>query len=284
MQKTLISATALAIASLSSPVMAQESRDNHFDGPYISIVGDYSMQENDANETLIFDTDRDGNYNDTVRTVPPTSADAFSPGFCGGLAVGSRPSDTCTNVDDDFGAYGRIGLDQRYGNFVVGALIEGGKSWASDSVTGFSTTPASYTLTREVEYEAAARLRAGYTPGGGALFYVTGGGAYARLDNSFDTTNGFNSFSDNGKTNGWGWQAGGGAEVMLTDKLSLGIEYLYTSLNDDDFVVAVGPNANTADPRNLTNPFLINGGGTNIVRSDADFDRHAVRLTTSFRF
>lgn len=284
MQKTLISASALAIASLSFPVMAQDSRDNHFDGPYISIVGDYSMQENDSDETLIFDTDRDGNYNDTVRTAPPTSADAFSPGFCGGFAVGSRPGDTCTNDDDDFGAYGRIGLDQRYGNFVVGGLIEGGKSWASDSVTGFSTTPASYTLTREIDYEGAARLRAGYTPGGGALFYVTGGGAYARLDNRFDTTNGFNSFSDNGKTNGWGWQAGGGAEVMLTDGLSLGVEYLYTSLKDDDFVVAVGPNADTTDPRNATNPFLINGGGTNITRGDEDFDRHAVRLTTSFRF
>ena len=212
-----------------------------------------------------------------MRTV--TGADAFSPGFCGAPANGNNAGAGCSNDTDDFGVYGRVGMDKRYGNFVVGALIEGGKSWASDSATGFSTTPASYTFNRETEYEAAVRLRAGYTPGGGVLFYATGGGAYARMDNSFTTTNGANSFTDNGKTNAWGWQAGGGAEVMVGDKMSIGLEYLYTSLSDDDYVVEVGQGTAPA-----TNPFLLNGGGTNMIRSDEDFDRHAVRLTTSLRF
>src|SRR3546814_4849026 len=61
-----------------------------------------------------------------------------------------------------------------------------------------------------------------YTPGGGALFYVTGGGAYARLDNKFTTTNAANSFDDNGKTNAWGYAVGGGAEVMVTNNIGLG--------------------------------------------------------------
>ena len=116
------------------------------------------------------------------------------------------------------------------GNIVLGAVVEGGRSVARDSVSGFSTTPASYTMSREADYQANARLRAGYTPGGGALFYVTGGGAYARLDNKFTTTNGANSFADNGKTNGWGYAVGGGAELMVTNNIGLGLEYLYTDL------------------------------------------------------
>lgn len=277
MRKSFLTLAILATSTAAVPAMAQDTRADHFDGAYISIIGDHSMQENDADETLLFDTDRDGAYDDTVRTV--TNDNAFAPGFCGAPANGNNAGAGCANDTDDFGAYGRLGVDSRMGNFVIGALIEGGKSWSSDSVTGFSSTPASYTFTREIEYEAAARLRAGYTPGGGALFYVTGGGAYARLDNSFNTTNGANSFTDNGKTNGWGWQAGGGAEVMVGNNMSIGLEYLYTTLSDDDYVVEVG--AGTAP---ATNAFLLNGGGTNIVREDADFDRHAVRVTTSVRF
>ena len=122
--------------------------------------------------------------------------------------------------------------------------------------------------------------RLGFTPGGGALFYGTGGVSYGKIDHEFTTTNTANSFTENddGKMV-WGWQAGGGVEAMVGDSLSIGIEYLHTSLSDDDYVVNVG--AGTAP---ATNPFLLNGGGTNIVREDDKFDRHAVRLTTSLRF
>ncbi len=134
-------------------------------------------------------------------------------------------------------------------------------------------------MSREADYQAGARLRAGYTPGGGALFYVTGGGAYARLDNKFTTSNTANSFADNGKTNGWGYAAGGGAEVMVTKNISLGLEYLYTDIKDKDYVVNVGPGTAPA-----TNPFLLNGGGTDIQRSNPHFRTHSVRGSLSLRF
>src|SRR3546814_12658010 len=72
---------------------------------------------------------------------------------------------------------------------------------------------------------------------GGALFFVTGGGAYARLDNKFTTTNAANSFDDNGKTNAWGYAAGGGAEVMVTNNIRPGLESLSTAANDKTYVV-----------------------------------------------
>src|SRR3546814_3175500 len=100
-------------------------------------------------------------------------------------------------------------------------------------------------LTRRGQYQAGARLRAGYTPGGGALFYVTGGGAYAKMKNSFATTNAANSFADTGKSNAWGYSVGGGAEVMVTNKLSLGLEYLYTDLKDNDYRVEAGDRKST---------------------------------------
>ena len=80
-------------------------------------------------------------------------------------------------------------------------------------------------------------------------------------------------------TNAWGYAAGGGAEVMVTNNIAVGLEYLYTDVKDDDYVVNVGAGSAPA-----TNPFLLNGGGTNIQRSDPHFRTHSVRGTLSFRF
>lgn len=273
---------AVAVGALALPAMAQETtgggRDTSqdFNGPYISVGGGYTAQGNDRRETLVFDNDLDGNFGDTVNTSG--GANAFSPGFCNGAATGTA-NVGCRNDKDGAEYFARLGYDRRMGNFVVGAVLEGGRSEARDSVSGFSTTPASYTMSREADYQAGARLRAGYTPGGGALFYVTGGGAYARLDNKFTTTNSVNSFADNGKTNAWGYSAGGGAEIMVTNNIGLGLEYLYTDVKDDDYTVNVGPGTAPA-----TNPFLIEAGGTDIQRSNPHFRTHSVRGTVSFRF
>ena len=276
--KTLSLLAAVAAGALSMPAMAQSDRDTaqDFNGSYVSIVGGRTLQGNDRGSTLVFDTNRDGTYGDQVTTSG--GANAFSPGFCNGSATGTANLG-CKNDKDGFEYLGRLGYDKRMGNFVVGLVLEGGRSEARDSVSGFSTTPASYTMSREADYQGSARLRAGYTPGGGALFYVTGGGAYAKLDNRFMTSNTANSFADNGRTNAWGYAAGGGAEVMLTKNISLGLEYLYTDVKDDDYVVNVGPGTAPA-----TNPFLLNGGGTDIQRSDPHFRTHSVRGSLSFRF
>lgn len=274
---SLLAATAATMA-LASPALAQSGRDTSqdFDGPYVGVTGGYTVQPNDGRETFVFDTNQDGSYGETVNTSGGT--DAFSPGFCGGSSTGTA-NVNCRNDKDGFEYFGKLGYDKRMGNFVVGAVIEGGRSEASDAVSGFSTTPAAYRFSRSADYQANARLRAGYTPGGGVLFYATGGGAYAKLDNRFATTNSVNSFADNGRTNGWGYVAGGGAEAMLTSNISLGLEYLYTDIQDDDFVVNVG--AGTAGP---TNPFLQNGPGTDIKRGDDHFRTHSVRASLNFRF
>jgi len=271
----LMLATA-SLALLATPAFAQ-SEDEQWEGGYIGGSIGIGAQNNDRNEGVVFDTNLDGDYSDTVRTV--LGADAFSPGFCGGAANGTAPIDGCRGDKDGLEYYGRAGYDVQNGNIVFGVVLDGGKSKSRDSVTAYSTTPAFYTFTRELDYSLGARARVGYAARG-ALFYATGGAAYAKIDNGFATSNGANSFSTNGKTSSWGYSYGGGTEVKISRNFSLGLEYLYTNYVDDDFVVAVGPGTAAA-----TNPFLLtNAAGTNMKRDDSDFDMHNISLTAAFRF
>ena len=278
MKFILLGAVALT-AIVTTPAIAQtQDRDAHFDGPYIQAFGGYSVQNNDGGDTLAFDTDQDGAFDNNVLTSG--NADAFSQGFCNGAANGATAGAGCRGDKDGAEYGGRIGFDKRMGDIVVGALVEGVKSNAKDRTTGFSTTPASYTVQRELDYSVALRGRIGFTPGGGALFYATGGGAYAKIDHDFTTTNTANSFDVMRNKKGvWGWQAGGGAEVMVTQNISLGLEYLYNKYDDNKSFVLVGPGTAPA-----TNPFLLDSGATRLRGSDKNFDYHSLRATVGFRF
>lgn len=268
----------IAMAMLSTPAFAQTVKeDTDFDGFYIGGHVGYSAQPNDGGEGVVFDTNGDGRFRDVVRTT--AGANAFSPGFCRGAANGNNAGAGC-RTDQNGLEYGvRIGADKRYGNFVIGALIEGSRSEARDFATGFTTTPANYTFSRELDYAIAARARAGYTPGGGVLLYGTGGVSYGRIENRFSTSNRANAFSNNGSDWSFGYQAGGGVEAKIAKNMTIGLEYLYNSYTNDDFVVNVS--RGTAP---VTNPFLLVSGQTDIRRSDPDFNFHSVRVTTSFRF
>ncbi|MFZ5706215.1 MAG: hypothetical protein ACOY5R_13260, partial [Pseudomonadota bacterium] len=116
----LLAATAASV--LAVPAVAQDNRDpsQDFDGPYISIGGGATLQGSDRGETLVFDTNRDGSYGDTVTTVGGT--DAFSPGFCNGAATSSA-NIGCRNDKDGPEFFGRLGYDKRMGNFVLGAVV-----------------------------------------------------------------------------------------------------------------------------------------------------------------
>ena len=266
---------AVSLAALATPAFAQ-SDDEQWEGAYIGGTIGVPAQKNDGGETILFDTNRDGEFGDTVRTT--TGANAFAPGFCGGAANGRTPAEGCRSDKDGIEFNVRAGYDMQKGNIVYGVVLEGGSSDARDSVSAFSVTPAFYYFTREIDYSLGARLRVGYAARG-ALFYATGGAAYARIKNEFETSNTANSFTNNGNSNSLGYAAGGGAEVKVTKKISLGLEYLYTNYADDKYRVNVGPG--TAAP---TNPFLLVSGGTDFRRSDRDFDMHNVRLTAAYRF
>lgn len=267
------------------PAFAQEVDDKPFDGLYVGGTVGFDAQPNDVGSTILFDRNLDGNFNDTVTTA--AGANAFAPsgaqpgaGFCNGRATSTGLLTGCTNDKDDISYSGRFGFDKQYGHFVVGAVGEFGKSEVRDSVSAFSTTPASYVMTRKVDYNANLRLRAGVALRN-TLFYGTGGGAYAKIKSTFETSNATNAFAASSDNDAWGFVAGGGIEQKLGRNFSIGLEYLYNQYKDDGFRVRA--TAGTAPP---TNPFILapNTAGTDFRRSDDQFRWHSVRATAQFRF
>ena len=206
MKAALAGAAVLGAAlGLAAPAAAQETTaDAPFSGIYIGGSFGYDVQPNDVGETIEFDRNLDGVFTDTISTA--TVTDAFSPGFCNGRATNnvapSRGGPRCRNDKDGIAYYGRVGADIQRGNIVFGVVGEFGKSEISDSVSAFSTTPAFYTMTRDLKWEASARVRAGYAANT-TLFYGTAGGGYANIDNSFTTGNTANTFTSNGDSKQW---------------------------------------------------------------------------------
>lgn len=264
-----------AIAIVATPALAQEEAE--FEGPYVGVSVGATVQNNDVGEFQRFDRGLNGSF-DTITTT--TGTNAFSPGFCNGAANGPTPASGCRNDKDAVEYNVRAGWDVPFGKWVVGVVGEFGTSDVRDSVTSFSTTPAFYTMTREIEWQGNVRGRIGYAAGGKTLFYATGGAAYASIDNSFTTNNGVNAFADNGKSRSWGGVAGGGVEQKIGRNFSIGLEYLYTRYTDDDYRVRA-----TAGNAVASNPFVLNGQpGTEFSRSDPRFDFHSIRATAQFRF
>lgn len=284
----LLLASAIIAAGVSGQAAAQDApEEKPFSGFYVGAAGGYDVQPNDVNSRVLFDRNLDGNFTDTVTNA--IGLDVFTPpagGFCNGAATaGTSPTSLsaprpCRNDKDGWAYYGRVGYDIQRGPIVIGAVGEFGKTDISDSVTAFSTTPASYTLTREVDWEASARLRLGYAANT-TLFYATGGGGYAKINSSFATTNTANGFSMSNDDKRWGVVLGGGIEQKIGQHFSLGLEYIFHSYKDDDFRVRAGNSGTTP----ATNPFILgNADGTDFRRSDERFRWNSLRATAAFRF
>lgn len=265
---------ALLVTTAAAPAAAQSARN--WSGFYVGGRVGYVSAPLNTKESVLFDKNLDGQFGDTVTTA--AGANAFSPGFCNGAARGNAPAAGCrTNVDGlDYAVH--AGGDAQFGSLVVGALVEYGRSKAEESVSAFSTTPASYTLTREMRGAFGARARVGIDVQG-TLPYVTGGIVRAKVRSTFATTNTANAFATTGDNKLTGYRVGGGVEQRF-GPISVGLLYLYTNLKDDSFRVNV-----TRGSAPTTNPFVLtNPNGTQFRRSDDRFKTHSASLTASYRF
>ena len=252
--------------------------DEPFTGVYVGVAGGYDVQKHETYSHLAFDRDLDGRFGDTVTAA--NGANVFALPSCGGKARGNAPGLGCRSDKDGFAYYGRVGFDKQFGSIVLGAVGEFGKSEITDSVSSFSTTPASYTLTRRVNWEAGLRARAGYAVNT-TMFYATGGGGYAKIGRSFTTTNRDNDFAVRGDNTQFGWTAGGGLEQKVGRNMSIGVEYLFHRYKDDDTRVRVTQGTAAVD-----NPFVLapNTRGTDIRRTDDQFGWNSIRGVVNFRF
>ena len=277
-RKSLLS---LALVALASPAFAQpDDAGDKWSGFYVGAsIGNTDPRGGDDG-TLLFDTNLDGSYGDSVRTG--AGADAFSPGFCGGVATGRTPGEGC--FDDRGGTTlgARMGYDWQIGHWVFGALAEYNRHDVRDGVSGFSTTPASYAMIRELDSTIALRARAGISFGQSNdwLAYATAGAVRAKLNNRFETTNTANAFDLTDSGDADGVQFGLGVERKIAGNVSLGLEYLRTRLDDEDTIVRVSRGTAPA-----TNPFLlVNANGTDMRRSDDRLDLDTLQLTLNYRF
>ena len=277
MRKSVFAASmALLLSGVAAPALAQSAPD--WSGPYIGVFGGFVEPNEDENETLLFDRDLDGSYDDTVVTAG--GANAFGPGFCAGQASsGVQPCDS-----DGTGVEGgvRLGYDMQFGRWVVGAVGEMAGADVEDSVTGSSTTPAYYSFTRKLNHTAALRARVGFAAGP-ALVYATGGAAYGKIENKFATSNAANSFTATAdEDDADGYQFGGGLEWRVAPSLTLTGEYIYSDLETGDYNIRVASNGATP----ATNPFILapNTTGTDMIRSSDSFKTHAFRIGMNVRF
>lgn len=258
------------------------TEETPFSGLYVGGSFGYDVQPNDVGSSVLFDRNLDGQFGDTVLTGG--GANAFSRGFCNGPATGANApgfGGTCSNDRDGIGYYGRIGADFQRGKIVVGVVGEFGTSKIRDTVSAFSTTPANYVLSRELDWEASIRGRLGFVAGRSTLFYGAFGPGYANIDRDFRSSQSTNTFTQSGKRRQFGIVGGGGVEQMIGNNFSVGLEYMYHQYQDDDFRVRVAGPAGTP----FTN--AANGGtatGTDFARSDDMFRWHSIRATAAFRF
>jgi hypothetical protein len=276
-RKLITSALLTSAAALAPSAFAQTTTD--WTGLYVGVQAGLA-KEVGKTDRVAFDTNRDGNFNDTVRTSG--GADAFSPGFCQGAARGATVAEGCRYGADENLGYGiKAGYDWQFGNFVIGAVGDWNAVNIRSDVSGFSTTPASYTFTRDLKSVAALRARAGYAFDT-SLVYATGGWAWGDMKRGFSTTNTANTFDLAREDDPQGYQIGAGYELKLNNMMgsnwSVGIEYLWTQLEDDS-VVAVGRGTSLA-----TNPFvLVNSTGTDMARQNEDFQFGQLNLTLNWR-
>ena len=273
-----LSSTALvAVPALAADVIVPEAPIvapapvSPWTGAYVGVsVGGVFLA--DESDSILFDTDLDGTFGDTIGGV---GNNAFAPGFCDGIARGNEPTDGCDDDDDtSVTASLRAGYDVQFGPLIVGVVGEVSALNLEDVTTAFSTTPAFYSIVREMDFMAAARARIGV---GNDRFmgYVTGGAAFADIDYSFRTSNNPNTFTIDEDVDNVGYQIGGGVETLVTQNLSFGLEYLYTNFEDNSTVRA-------SDGGNVF--VAVNADGTDFTLTNDDFETHTVSLTATYRF
>jgi outer membrane immunogenic protein len=259
-----------------TPAPQADSDSRPWKGLHLGVAMGAAILSDGSNNTIVFDKNLDGTFDDTVLTSG--GANAFSPGFCSGGSATTVPTGGCSQETKQVEYGARAGYDWRKGRWVLGALAELTMPNISDSVTAFSTTPAYYTFTRDVDWLFTAGLRVGLA-GDRWLVYVNGAPAYAKLAQRFATSNIANTFVRNAEDSAWGWQFGGGIDIRVTSRVTLGAVYTYTRFKDaDTFTVRA------QGPVPATNPFILtNANGTDMRRAD-DLKWHSVRGVLGIRF
>jgi outer membrane immunogenic protein len=204
--------------------------------------------------------------------------DPLPPG--GALATAFSPNDALPDrgfsgaFDSGVVAGAHFGYDIQVGNLVYGGVMDLNHADFGDVQEGRSRTPATYTIGRSMDFLATLRGRGGYLVSPSTLIYGTAGLALGDVDFSYaQPGSGATTVTSGGQDSNIGYVVGLGIENMVTDKISVGLEYLYVNMGGNDF------NANLTG-----GPFSSAAPSTNATGSDEDFDFGTLQLRVSYRF
>ncbi|UIJ72796.1 outer membrane protein [Aurantimonas sp. HBX-1] len=197
-------------------------------------------------------------------------------------AFGDGTFDSGDDNNAGFIGGAHIGYDHQFANNVVlGAVADinymDAETDRSYTVTVPGGAAGTFGLNEEVDYMGTVRARLGYAFDS-ILVYGTGGLAYAGYDRNSSLPGtaagqGFAgyTFEENGDDADIGYSVGGGIDVMATQNISFGVEYLYTNLGSNDYSVTA---TNAADSTlNFTTE-----------SNDDDLDFHTIFAKASYRF
>ena len=209
-----------------------------------------------------------------------------------GVAFGNSSDGAVFNSDDGTGGTGifngddsntgfvgggHIGYDyQLPNNIVVGAVADINYIDAQTNRSYTTNGGSTFGSSSDINYLGTVRGRVGYAFDS-VLLYGSGGLAYAGVDNnsvSSPTGGEFATyrFDNDGDDADIGYSVGAGVDVLATQNISFGVEYLYTNLGSNDQSIT-GTDRVTGNKVSFTNES--NGD---------DLDFHTVWAKASYRF
>ncbi len=247
--------------------MAIEAPGLTWTGLYVGVQGGGAFNPSDGDNLSINPTFG----NNTA--IPGFTANANS-GF-GANTLGSAFGRSFqSSFDSGFTGGAHIGYDYQLGGIVLGAVADINAIDVSKTASAFSNTPAFYTAERSLDYFGTVRARAGAVVLDRGLLYVSGGLAYGDVSYEFRS----NSAAAAGAIvredeDNFGYSVGAGMDVLLTQNISFGAEYLYTNLGSGNSKTTL-----------VRGPFAGGVGGTTDFVDSDDFDFHTVTAKLSYRF
>lgn len=224
-----LAAAAAVAAAFASHASAQQAFD--WSGFYFGIHGGAGVgeAEGEAGTSATVTGCLIGGCSTLLTADPSAEADYGIMGLLGGAQIGA---------DYALGSRFLIGVKAD----VSGSEIDGDGNLANFTVGPFQvgrTTFGPYTLfsadvATDIDWMATIRGRAGVVGPMNALFYLTGGLAIADVNSTIGYTALGTSDSVTSSETRYGWTAGFGGEAPITNRISFGLEYLYTDLGKWD--------------------------------------------------
>lgn len=197
---------------------------------------------------------------------------SFDPGTSAGLGGG----DVNYDLDGNFIGGANIGYDYQFeNNIVLGATADISYIDRQKDTTYSTPGGSEFSSESQLDYLGTLRARLGYAMDN-VLVYGTGGLAYGDVKNEASAPStaagspfaGY-TFDTSTDKSDVGYAVGAGVDVMATQNLSFGVEYLYTNL---------GKNSQTVSGTNGLNNVEFKSN------DDSDLDFHTVWAKAAYHF